>query len=318
MINYRELPSDGIKFEQLIREIFITENYEAHWTGIGLDGGRDLIVTEVLIGNLSNRKRKWIISCKHFANAGKNGRSVGLDDLGNIVSDCQSINAEGYILACSTYPSSSVVRRLEEIENSHKIITKFWDGIEIEKRLLNPNTFGLIHTFFPESSKEYKWKIYNAYYPSFWSANYKDYFFYLSSRDANIYPNLKGIETIISLFERININLGNKSIDKHLLRLRSIYYDDKHCTHTVYLDYLYQRNCEKESIMKPNLIRDLLFHKFTDEDHEYINVPDWDIKYVEVSFHSEHFHKDHRNYYEPYIKNYESGSPRGRIFSEYL
>jgi hypothetical protein len=318
MINYRELPTDGIKFEQLIREIFIKENYETHWTGNGPDGGKDLVVTEDLIGNLSSRKRKWIISCKHFANASTNGRSVGLDDLGNLVSDCQANGAEGYILVCSTYPSSSVVRRLEEIENNHKIITKFWDGIEIEKRLLNPNTFGLIHTFFPESSKEYKWKIYNAYYPSFWSANYKDYFFYLSSRDANIYPNLKGIETIVSLFERIDINLYNNNLDKHFLRLRSIYYDDKHCTHIVYLDYLYPSNCEEKSIMKPNIIRDLLFHKFTDEDHEYINVPDWDIKYVEASFHSEHFHKDHRNYYEPYVKNYQTGSPRGRIFSEYM
>lgn len=319
MIDFRELPDNGVKFEQLIREILIKENFEAHWTGIGPDLGRDLIVTEQLIGALSNKKRKWIISCKHFANAGKKGRSVGLDDLGNIVSDCQAINAEGFILVCSTYPSSSVVRRLEEIEDNNKIITKFWDGIEIEKKLLNPNTFSLIHTFFPLSSKEYKWKIYNAYYPSFWSANFKDYFFYISSRDANIYPDLKGIETIITLYERIDVNLGiDRGFENHLLRLRSIYFDDKHSTHMVYMDYLYPRNCKKEMILKPDFIRNLLFNNFTSEDHKYINVPDWDIKYIEASFSSDHFHKDHKDYYEPYVKNYQTGSPRGKVYSDYL
>lgn len=315
MINYRELPEDGIRFEQLIREIFIRENYQTSWTGIGPDGGRDLIIIENLSGTLSTKERKWIISCKHFANAGKNGRAVGTDDLKNIVSDCQAINAEGYILACSTYPSSSVVKRLEEIESNHKIITKIWDGIEIEKRLLNPNTFGLIHTFFPVSSLEYKWKIYNEFSPSFWSANYKDYFFYLSSRDANIYPNLTGIETIVNLIEKIDINSERKvDEENHLLCPRSIHYDVKHCTHMIYLDYLMPYHTKKETIIRPSEIRQMLFEKFSDDDHEFINVPDWDIRYVEVSFGSDHFHKNHKKYYEPYVQNYTTGSPREIIF----
>ncbi len=318
MINFRELSTDGVQFEQLIRELLIRENYSINWTGIGPDGGRDLVLTEELNGSLSKKERKWIISCKHFANAGKTGRSVGLDDLGNLILDCQAINAEGYILACSTYPSSSVVRRLEEIEDNNKIFTRIWDGIEIEKRLLTPNTFGLIHTFFPTSSKEYKWKIYNAYSPSFWSASYKDYFFYLSSRDANIYPDLKSIETIIDIMERIDINVDRKSTEhNHILRPRSIFYDDKHCTHRVYLDYLLPHGTKKELIIKPDEIQDLLFNAFIKTDHKDINVPDWDIKYVEVSFHNDHYHSDHKDFYEPYIQNYNSGSPRSRLYSNY-
>tara|TARA_R110002124_G_scaffold65824_1_gene179894 strand:- start:2236 stop:3252 length:1017 start_codon:yes stop_codon:yes gene_type:complete len=319
MIDYRELPEDGIKFEQLTREIFIRENYETYWTGIGPDGGRDLIIIEKLTGNLSNSERKWLVSCKHTANAGKNGRSVGINELGNPVADCQAIKAEGYILVCSTYPSSSVVNRLEEIENNQNIITKIWDGVEIEKRLLNPNTFGLIHTFFPKSSKDYKWKIYNEYSPSFWSAGFKDYFFYLSSRDANIYPNLKGIETIISLLERIDINKdkGRDSYEEHLLRPRSIHFDDKHSTHMVYLDYLMPFNTNKNSIVRPSAIRDMLLEHFTGEDHKYVNVPDLDIKYVETSFTSDHFHPDHKKHYETYIPNFKSGSPRGNLYFGY-
>lgn len=64
MIDFKELPKDGVLFEQLIREIFLKEEFETHWTGVGADGGRDLIVTEILKGKLSKIERKWLISCK--------------------------------------------------------------------------------------------------------------------------------------------------------------------------------------------------------------------------------------------------------------
>jgi hypothetical protein len=117
MIDFKELPDDGIKFEQLIREILVLERFETHWTGVGPDGGRDLVIIEHLEGNLSDYKRKWLVSCKHYANSGK---SVGREDIGNIIDDCKSINAEGYILACSTQPSSSLVTRLDEIASNQK------------------------------------------------------------------------------------------------------------------------------------------------------------------------------------------------------
>jgi hypothetical protein len=112
MLNFKELPSDGIKFEQLIRELFIRSEFEVHWTGVGPDGGRDLVVTEKVTGPLAPFERKWLISCKHFAHSGK---SVGLEDVRDITDACRAVNATGFLLVCSTQPSSSVVRRLHEI-----------------------------------------------------------------------------------------------------------------------------------------------------------------------------------------------------------
>lgn len=107
MIDFSELPENGVKFEQLIRELLILEGFEVHWTGVGQDGGRDLTLIEKLEGPLSNYERKWLVSCKHFANSSK---SVGREQAGNITEDCRAVGAEGYILACSTQPTAGLVK----------------------------------------------------------------------------------------------------------------------------------------------------------------------------------------------------------------
>jgi len=117
MLDFTELPEDGIKFEQLIRELLVLEEFETHWTGVGLDGGRDLVITEKLVGELSEYKRKWLVSCKHSANAGK---SIGREQLGNIAGDCSAISAEGFILVCSTQPTANLVTRLGDFRLMHK------------------------------------------------------------------------------------------------------------------------------------------------------------------------------------------------------
>ena len=316
MIDFKELPEDGIKFEQLIRELLVLEGFETHWTGVGQDGGRDLVVTEKLKGDISDYQRKWLISCKHSANSGK---SLGKDKVGNITDDCKAIGAEGYILVTSTQPTASLVTRLEEIQQNQRIITKFWDSIEIEKRLLKPNTFSLIHTFFPESSKNYKWKIYNAFSPAFWAANYKDYFFYLSCRHSNTYPYLESIETIVSLIEKVSIY---KNLDagwnSHFLRLRAVYYDDKHCNHTAFVDYIYPSDTNKKNIIQPKALKDILFKAFTKKEYDVMNMPDWDFIYIPESTVSDSFQLDHKRYYEPYLKEFETGMTRKNFLHDWV
>lgn len=131
MLDFTELPFDGVKFEQLVRELLVRSGFEVHWTGVGPDGGRDLVVTEKAQGSLAPFQRKWLVSCKHYANSGK---SVGLDDVTDINDACDAVGASGFLLACSTQPSSTVVRRFEEIEGRGKYIIRFWDSVEIESR----------------------------------------------------------------------------------------------------------------------------------------------------------------------------------------
>jgi len=313
MIDFSELPEDGVKFEQLIRELLVLEGFETHWTGVGQDGGRDLIVVEKLQGELSQYERKWLVSCKHNANSGK---SVGKDDAGNISDDCRAIGAEGYILVCSTQPTSSLVTRLDELQKSQGIITKFWDSIEIEKRISKPNTFSLIHTFFPVSAKNYQWKIYNAFSPAFWAANYKDYFLYLSCRHSNTYPYLSSVETIASIIERIDIFEDEEyGWDSHYLRLRAVYYDDKHCTHIAYVDYIYPEKT-KDKVIGPVELEVFLSKAFTKDDHKIMNQPSWDILFLEESTASDSFQLNHKRFYQPYLKEFENGDARKKFLHD--
>jgi hypothetical protein len=194
--------------------------------GVGPDGGRDLVVIERVTGPLAPFERKWLVSCKHFAYSGK---SVGLEDVRDITDACRTVNATGFLLVCSTQPSSSVVRRLQEINAGGGLITQFWDSIEIEKRLDTPATFPLINLFFPVSGQSRPWRIYNTNSPSFWAANYEDYFLYLASRDANTFPALEEVELIVGRLKSIIMPSG-EDWHRHIVRPRAAYFDNKHET----------------------------------------------------------------------------------------
>jgi hypothetical protein len=313
MIDFSELPSDGIKFEQLVREILIRSGFEVHWTGVGPDAGRDLVVTEKSDGSLAAFERKWLVSCKHNANSGK---SVGLNDVNDIVDTCEVVNAQGFLLACSTQPSSTVVRRFEELNGNGKVITKYWDSVEIEKRLNTPATFPLISLFFPESSKLFGWKIYNTHSPSFWAANYKDYFLYLGSRTANTFPALNDVEEIIRKLESIKLPEA-KDWEGHYVRPRAVYFDNKHEHFTVFADYLYPRDKE-DTVVTPQEIDKVLqdgMGLYSDGDAMWY-ITHWDIRYVPCWQISDHFHLDHKDYYEPFMDRYRIGFARDEFISE--
>jgi hypothetical protein len=306
MLDFRELPSDGVRFEQLIREVLIRSGFEVHWTGVGPDGGRDLVATERAAGILAPFSRKWLVSCKHKAHG---GGSVGLPDIVDIVDACSAVDAEGYLLACSTQPSSSVVKRLEELQFSGKVLTTFWDGVEIEKRLSIPELFPLVHQFMPESAKAQPWKIYASQSPSVWAANYKDYFLYMSCRIGHSFPALTEVESIAAKLE--SIELPGDGWSQHFLRLRAVYYDDKHEQFSVFADYLYPAT-DLKIVLSPSAIDTVLktgrgLH--SDGFGEWY-LTHWDIRYVPTFPYSDRFHVDSAEYYESSMSNFTAGFPR--------
>ncbi len=313
MINFKELPDDGIKFEQLIRELLIRSRFEVHWTGVGQDSGRDLILIEKSEGELAPFERKWLVSCKHNAHSGK---SVGHNDINGFTDACSAIGAEGFLLVCSTQPSSTVVKRLEETTAQGKIITKIWDSIEIEKRLTTPTTLPLIYQFFIESAKNFVWQIYNTNSPSFWAANYKDYFIYLSCRLTSSFPSLKDVEVIINRLESIPLPQGD-SWNHHYLRPRAIWYDNKHEQYFVFADYLYPVGALKD-VLEPKELNAYLKdgHGLYSDRESMWKITYWNIEYCDCNQTSESFEKDHKEYYEPFINNFKIGLNRSHFISE--
>ena len=88
--------------------------YRVYWSGRGADGGRDLICHEEHQSDFLSDDKIWLIQCKHKAHSEK---SVGIDDLDEIVDSCTQHNAKRYLLVTSTVPSSATVNRLEGITN---------------------------------------------------------------------------------------------------------------------------------------------------------------------------------------------------------
>lgn len=313
MLDFTELPADGVRFEQLIREILIRSSFEVHWTGTGPDGGRDLVAIERALGPLAQFERRWLVSCKHYANS---GRSVGLDDVTDISDACAAVDASGFLLACSTQPSSTVVRRLEEIELNRGIVTRYWDSIELEKRLDSPSTFPLINIFLPKGSAAMPWKIYNTTRPSFWAANYKDYFLYLGSRTSNLFPQLGDVENIVARIESIKLPKG-ENWNKHYVRPRGVYFDDKNEQYSVFADYLYPEGKQKKTLTPKQINAVLKDGEGLYSDGQSMwYLTRWDIRYVATNQISDRFHLDHKDYYEPYIDNFRIGHSREDFVSE--
>jgi hypothetical protein len=308
MIDFTELPTDGVRFEQFIRELLIRSGFEAHWTGVGQDGGRDLVVIERGTGALAPFTRKWLVSCKHYAGSGK---SVGLPDVTDMIDACQAIGATGFLLACSTQPTSALVKRFEEIEGQGKLVARYWDSVELEKRLHTPQAFALRFLFFPKSASSMPWQIYATRSPALWAANYKDYFLYLSSRVAHTFPTLKDVEEIVRRLQTIPLPQGGDWAHQYM-RPRAVYFDNKHENFTVFADYLFPKD-ENPAPLTPTVVNEVLRdgQGLYADDLAMWYLTHWDIRYVPTNQVSDHFHLDHKDYYGPYLDNFKTGIARG-------
>ncbi|HLP75720.1 MAG TPA: restriction endonuclease [Candidatus Paceibacterota bacterium] len=308
MIDFTELPHDGRAFEQLVREMLLIYDAHPQWTGQGPDQGRDIIATEKLKGPIAASKRTWLVQCKHFAHA---NRSVGRDDVGSVVDDCRQVGATAYLLACSTQPSSGLVTKLKEIAErpENGLTTLIWDSVDIEKRLQEPRFFGLAQIFFPRSLAATPWKLYNRGAPNVWTAQYKGYFLHLTSRIAGAHPRLQDCERIIEKLESIHLKGEHEYI-----RPRAIYFDDKNENYSVFADYLVPHD-QKPSFTPQEFNCVLEDGKGLYEDGGIMwYCTYWDIALKRILPFSDHFNKDHYDFYNPHDGTFRTGGPRGDWF----
>lgn len=155
MIDFTEIDSDGEIWELFTRD-FLEEIgfYVESSPGRGADGGKDLLVTEQLRGNLNKYKFRWLVSCKHYA---KSNKSVNERDEINIQERLDSFKADGFIGFYSTVPSAGLMTRLEQLKENGKIKDfRFFDGKLIENYLVRIGYSRLLLRFLPESYKKIK------------------------------------------------------------------------------------------------------------------------------------------------------------------
>jgi hypothetical protein len=153
MINFTEIASNDGELWELFARDFLQELgfYIVSSPDRGPDGGKDLIITEELKGNLGNYKFRWLVSCKHFASS---NRSVQETDEINIQERVDSYNADGFIGFYSTISSSGLNARLNGLRENGKIKDyRIFDRQLIENHLIRIGFSDLVMRYFPESYK---------------------------------------------------------------------------------------------------------------------------------------------------------------------
>jgi translation initiation factor 2B subunit (eIF-2B alpha/beta/delta family) len=153
-VNFLEIPAanlgDGSQdtFELFARDFFDALGFEIEeGPSRGPDGGKDLVVLETLSGTLHPIKRRWVVSCKHYARSRK---SVGDSDEIDIVGRVRKFKADGFIAFYSTIPSAELMRTLRSHED--EIAVEVFDRERIEDKLVSTSSLaGIFGRYFPDS-----------------------------------------------------------------------------------------------------------------------------------------------------------------------
>lgn len=117
-------------------------------SGRGNDAGLDLLVTTVVRDCISPRSIKWVVQCKHNA---VSGRSVSPRDFINDFSFPELLahhGANGYLLVCSTRPSTKLQARLDKLpRDSYTRAYVAWDYARVCEEVFSQEP--VMKQFFP-------------------------------------------------------------------------------------------------------------------------------------------------------------------------
>jgi hypothetical protein len=167
-INFTEIPLDNINgnlsdsFELFTRDFLQVLGYQiTEAPGRGTDGGKDLIVTELLTGiNGLNKEYKWLVSCKHYANSGSSVSGTIEIDISDRV---RAFGCDGFMGFYSTIPSQGLMDKLNRLSEEKLIPYQIYDQKVIEKHIVGNSEMDLIFMrYFPKSYKDWK-ELNNAY-----------------------------------------------------------------------------------------------------------------------------------------------------------
>lgn len=146
----------GDKFEDLVVNYFtILKNERMHGisnvhikaSGVGVDGGRDIIVDFEVTDTISNFTRSWIIQCKFHK---KNISTSEIADI-NIPTLIHSYNASGYLLICREKATSKLTAQFELLNKNCKLGFQYfvWSGEQFKRLLLSKSDPQTLQQFFP-------------------------------------------------------------------------------------------------------------------------------------------------------------------------
>lgn len=145
--------TDGQRFQQIVAELFRCLKTDTHNyaitdvcvvdSGIGQDGGCDILVDFVFEDIIAKHKHRWVVECKCLE------KSVGCKDINsnNIRMILDSKKADGYLLVCKKDASSGLKRMFNENNENNEKKYFVWNGDQFWRLCIQFKS--LIVAFFP-------------------------------------------------------------------------------------------------------------------------------------------------------------------------
>lgn len=133
-------------FELLKEEEKNIVDVDVRPSGVGSDGGRDILLVIRVSDGVMSFERRWVVQCKFLED------NVSQRDLANvnIPSLIHQYGADGYLLICKGNVTSGVTEMFERLNSECKFGYKYeiWQGEQFKRRLVTK--FALHPQFFPE------------------------------------------------------------------------------------------------------------------------------------------------------------------------
>ncbi len=162
IIDFSEIES-AHKFEQFAEEVLRSLGYEINVRpGEGPDGGRDMVVTDVLEGKLSRQEVKFLVSCKHKKSA------VGPRDEQRLETRLRAHRCHAFMGFYSTHVTQGLIDETDGLKSNPKQPEGF-DVVLIQdadiRRLLSelPDGPKLVQRWFPRGHTKFLREVSESY-----------------------------------------------------------------------------------------------------------------------------------------------------------
>ena len=121
-------------------------------SGVGSDGGRDILVTLQMTDSILPFNRKWVVQCKF------NEKAISKADLSdvNIPTLIHEYGANGYLLVCKNNVTAKISEMFENLRQKCRLgySYEFWQGNAFKGRIrVKPE---IIEQYFPEHNEYLK------------------------------------------------------------------------------------------------------------------------------------------------------------------
>lgn len=145
--------TDWRQFENLVAAYFMEVkadksivDVQVEPSGVGPDGGRDILITFQMTDSIFPFTRRWVVQCKFY------DRILSKGDLAtvNIPSLIHEYGAHGYLLVCKGDVSSTVTATFENLNRECRFGYSYmiWNGDRLQN-MLRVKT-ALFPSYFPE------------------------------------------------------------------------------------------------------------------------------------------------------------------------